>query len=446
MNADDSTESEQETPQQEASQSGEPSDGGEGGKRDHPPAQSSGETVFVDSSTGLRDIAVDKAQPRWLRALRYIPLVLMVFLAVAAMVIGIWYKATHPVPGVAAAAETGQSDAEEAQLSSASICAAPVTAPEHGPWDGADTSEAEAVFLQGTKGAGAWIEGRDGFRFFSDAVNSNLSQALGRVHVNEDEIRAWADYLTRLDDAAEKEGAQFLVLIAPAKWDIDPEKLPEWADALKGPTSRERLMAAHPELPWVDVREALLDERTADPDVPLYSTVNSHWSPYGASLAWNRTLDCLADLDGRYGDLPRQDVASVTNQPAPDEFVTLGADGTTAQDWAVPTFDVDLGSVDVSYPQTGSADSIPVSEGLDFAALPAETTNSSAPDHTLLVARDSMGNALSTGMMASFRHTVQVRNGFDVNEPADLAALIGVYEPDVVVLELAERYLVQVPH
>jgi hypothetical protein len=276
-------------------------------------------------------------------------------------------------------------------------------------------------------------------------VNANISQAVGRVHVDEAQIQAWTDYITGISHVAKENGAQFLVMIAPAKWDVYRDKLPEWADELEGPTSRERLMAAHPELPWIDVRGALVDERTADPDTPLYSRANSHWTPYGASVAWARTLECLSALDETLTDLPGPNIEGVLQEEAPDEFAALGATASSPQDWTVPVYAYDPGIVSVSYLQRNVSATMQVSGGLDFADLPVTTTNPSAPDHTLLVARDSMGNALSTGMMASFRQTIQVRNGFDVDQPTALEALVDLYRPDVVILEFAERYLAQTP-
>lgn len=425
-----------------------PSEGDNGGATHGPQRHGHGdETVFVDSTTGLRDVAVDQGQPAWLRILRYVPLVLMVCLAVIATAIGVWYVRTHPT---AVAPQSGtQSQAQSRSVTEApsapQICAKTVAAPEPGLWDASDASSAEAAFTEGTKGTGAWIDGRNGFRFWGDAFNANISQAVGRVHVDTQQMTAWAEYISRVSAAAQKNGARFLVMVAPAKWDIYPEDLPAWTDSLTGATSRVRLMSAHPELPWVDVRDALVSERTTHPDVPLYARANSHWSPYGAWVAWNRTLDCLSALDGSLGDLSRQDSTGVTSQAAPDEFAALGATSTSTKDWTLPIYAKDLGSVRVDYLQTNKTESIPLAQGLDFADLPATTTNDGAPDHTLLVARDSMGNSMSTGMMSSFRRTIQVRNGFDVNEPSDLPTLIGLYKPDVVILEFAERYLVQTP-
>lgn len=403
------------------------------------------ETVFVDSSTGLRDVAVDTGQPRWMRTLRYTPLVLMVCLALLATAVGVWYQQTHKPGAVPQSLSGAQSAPTASGPTLPEICARQVSEPGQGAWDASDTSEAEAAFTAATKGSGAWITGRDEYLFWSDAVNANISQAIGRVHVDNTQIQAWVAYITGIAEAAHENGAKLLVMIAPAKWDVYRDKLPDWTDGLQGATSRERLMAAHPELPWIDVRDALVAQRDADPATPLYSRSNSHWTPYGASVAWERTLKCLSSLDGKLTDLTGPVVDGVRREKAPDEFAPLGAAASSVQDWTVPVFARDPGVVSVSNVQGEGSSTLRVDNGLDFAELPVITSNPRAPDHTLLVARDSMGNALSTGMMTSFRQTIQVRNGLDVDKPVDLKALIGLYKPDVVILEFAERYLVQTP-
>lgn len=415
------------------------------GKDRHSSRTRGDETVFVDSATGLRDVAVDTGQPRWVRAVRYVPLVLMVCLAVLATAVGVWYQQTHKPAPLPQSGADGQSGSAASGPALPEICAQKVAEPDQGPWDASDTSRAEAAFISATTGSGAWIEGLDHYLFWSDAVNANISQAVGRVHVDATQIQAWADYITDVSRVAKDTGAQFLVMIAPAKWDVYRDKLPEWTEGLEGPTSRERLMAAHPELPWIDVRDALVARRTADPDVPLYSRVNSHWTPYGASVAWTRTVACLSAMDEGLRDLSAVDFAGVREETAPDEFSALGATDAPSVDWSVPDYAHDPGTVSVFHLQRDEKTTLRASEGLDFADLPATTTNPSASDHTLLVARDSMGNDLATGMVSTFRRTIQVRNGFDVDKPVDLEALIDLYHPDVVLLEFAERYLVQTP-
>lgn len=401
---------------------------------------------FVESSTGLRDVVVERDRPRWYRRLRYVPLAVVVVLAVLAGGVGVWYRETHP----SSDGSGGDTSATSSVVPSdgttrPSSCVGPIRALELGPWDQEDTSASEAEFAAGIASATAWVDGRDGFRFWSDAYNSNISQAVGRTHVDDAQMAAWATYISKIQTAADKSGAVFLLMVAPAKWDVYANELPAWSDALTGPTSLMRMRAGHPEFPWVDVANPLAEIHGREPGLPLYSRVNSHWSPYAAGLAWDRALECLSDIDTRFSVLPHPDVMGWEVTAPPDEFAQVGAEPSDTDDWSVPVYSEDLGDVQVVSIQTGKTQTTHIADGLDFADLPVMTSTASAPDMTLLVARDSMGNALSTGMMSSFGRTIQVRNGLDVDEPVDLPGLIEHYAPDVVILELAERYLVQTP-
>lgn len=60
---------------------------------------------FKESESGLRDISFDEGVPTgsWKHRLHYVPLAILLAGACAATTVGVWYKATHPAPQVAAA-------------------------------------------------------------------------------------------------------------------------------------------------------------------------------------------------------------------------------------------------------------------------------------------------------------------------------------------------------
>ena len=65
---------------------------------------------------------------------------------------------------------------------------------------------------------------------------------------------------------------------------------------------------------------------------------------------------------------------------------------------------------------------------------------------TLLLIRDSTGNALSQFADASFQRTVQVPHPLTgPNVQVDLPALLGRYHPAVTVFLMTERYLALTP-
>ena len=308
---------------------------------------------FKESESGLRDISFDEGVPTgsWKHRLHYVPLAILLAGACAATTVGVWYKATHPAPQVAAAPATQASSFARTTPQSLPEVCAPTPRADVGPWTPGvagtagylPTDAAQASFERGMTGVTTYVEGRDGYLFLSDVFNANFSQALGRVRPTADQVSAWDRYMSGIETAANAQGATALFLPAPATWDVYSDKLPQWADPLTGTTSLDLMRSALPTHAWVDVREGLREAR-AGSEAPLYSTVNPHWSPYAAHVAWNQTLSCLGAVNPQLADLPSLSPSGMTSADAPNEYEALGG---PAQVWplAVPTYEQDPGSV-----------------------------------------------------------------------------------------------------
>ena len=150
------------------------------------------------------------------------------------------------------------------------------------------------------------IRDRDGWVFWSDYQWENFSQALGRRTLSDREMSAWATAFGQLRDDLAADGIPLVILIAPAKWDAYPDKLPSWASELRGATTLDRIRLAHPDLPIVDVRAALSRARTGTAERPganTYEPNNSHWTDYGGFVAWETLARCIASLDERFADV-----------------------------------------------------------------------------------------------------------------------------------------------
>src|SRR5690606_10191035 len=136
--------------------------------------------------------------------------------------------------------------------------------------------------------------------------------------------------------------------------------------------------------------------------------VNSHWTPFGAAVAWTTALDCLEELDPAYTALRRPDLSQVRLDPAPSEFAPFGFENAPT-DWAVPDSRDGLAGI-TEHTATGEA---PLDGDSDLMELPARTVAEQGAPHTVLFARDSQGNSVSPWVADSFVSVCHEPHGID---------------------------------
>jgi peptidoglycan/LPS O-acetylase OafA/YrhL len=309
------------------------------------------------------------------------------------------------------------------------------------PWNSSHPKKyaaAEAAYeAKMAKENPAYVRGKDDWLFFTDYQATNFSQALGRAKLDRKRAAAWARYLNGLRKQAAAAGSKFYVVVAPAKWDVYPDKLPNWAQKLRGPNSLDTLMRLHPNLPFIDTRAAL---RSAAKTTPTYSPQNSHWTAYGAEVAWQQITRCLAAQDPSYRSLEMPKVTGITATADENEFAANGVPTDKGPVWTTPSFSQPLATTTA----TGlDGHHVDVSQGVDMLDLPATSSAPQAPvDQTLMLIRDSTGKSLSMWADTRFRRTIQVTH--DLGTPkaiTDERPLLATYHPDVTIFLMTERYL-----
>ncbi|WP_116083301.1 hypothetical protein [Agromyces sp. PvR057] len=374
----------------------------------------------------------------WSR-LFYVPLIILVVLSTGAAATGFYVdrKLENASPFPADAAPIATDAAGAGELGSA--CTLPVTPPAQEPWLDGDAEAAESVWdAHAADLANDYVLGEDGFVFWNDIQAMNFSQAVGRRALSVDEVTAWHDYLAEMRDTAEAAGIPFYIVIAPAKWAIYDEKLPAWAQDIRGSGPLDQLLPASTDLPIIDVRAALDDESAEN---PVYSRVNSHWTDYGGYVAWKTISECMSAGSPELGEMSALPIDGVNTVDDFNEFAGYGL-SSPVPDWTTPDYTDPLQPVSV----TGADGAVTVvagEKGTDLSLLPVSTTTDGAQnDSSALILRDSQGNALSVPWQQTFSRTWQVRHNFDLpSELPDLGALIDEHHPDVVILEVAQRHL-----
>ena len=225
---------------------------------------------------------------------------------------------------------------------------------------------------------------------------------------------AWATWIAKQQKIVEKAGGRYHVVVAPANWDVYPQKLPTWAQKLRGTTSlRQADGATTPSCPWIDTRAAL---RKAAKKHDTYEPLDSHWTPYGGYVAWQAITKCLRATDhGAQRRSTRRAITGVGITANSNEFAPNGVpDGKPRRTYPI-----------YAAPHPGDHDHAPARRRADRRPVPTSSTDTlqaplktstpgaQRPRSRCSTLRDSTGNALSPLWSTSFGTTVQYGHGID---------------------------------
>jgi SGNH hydrolase-like domain, acetyltransferase AlgX len=404
------------------------------------------------------DDATIAQRPRLVSRLRLLPLGVLLLLVATAAVIGV-VRGT-PVTGGAPAAAlagpgAGSSPAKAARKAEKASQQAAArgnkacmprfsTGITRQPWRGKARAGSERAYQARIKKENpAYVRGKDGWLFFTDYQVENFSQALGRVTQTRAQEKAWVTYIKKSAAKVKRSGGDYRVIVMPANWDVYPQKLPAWAQALRGTTSLQKLMKDHPELPWIDTRAPL---RKAAKKHDTYEPLNSHWTPYGGYVAWQAITKCLRATNPSLAGIGAPPISGVGIEANANEFAPNGVpDGKPARTYpkyAEPHPGVVMTHLPDGAPIQNSADYV-----TDTVQTPLKTVTAAAqaPGITMLTLRDSTGNALSPLYSWSFGTTVQYAHGISQVgfSPPNLGQLMTTYRPNLVLFVITERFLSQ---
>jgi hypothetical protein len=401
------------------------------------------------------DDATIAQRPRLVSRFRLLPLAVLCLLVATAAVVGV-VRGTPVTAGAPASALPGAggaapssaaTKAEKAAARADKTCMPRFsTGIKREPWQGAARSKSEQKYQQLIKKENAaYVKGKDGWLFFTDYQVDNFSQALGRITQTRKQENAWVKFIKKSAATVKKSGGDYRVVVMPANWDIYPQKLPSWAQALRGTTSLQRLLKDHPELPWIDTRAAL---RKAARAHDTYEPLNSHWTPYGGYVAWQAISACLRATDPALAAVGAPPISGVGIEANANEFAGNGVpDGKPARTYPV------YAQPHPSVVMTHLPDGAPLQNSPDFVTdtlqtpLKTVTTAAQAPSVSMLTLRDSTGNALSPLYSWSFGTTVQYAHGIAQSgfTPPNLAQLVATHHPQLVLFVVTERFLSQKP-
>lgn len=298
-----------------------------------------------------------------------------------------------------------------------------------------------ALYQIGTSGnSSVGVVGRDGWIFLGDANDKSFSQTIRRRVLSDQETAYWTSTLDAQARWLAARGIPMLFVVAPSQGSVYPEELPRWTrPLLSAPTSLDRVLASPLHLPLVDVRPELREAKSV---AATYSRMNSHWTDFGAWVAWQKIAADLQQKLPGFVPFGVDDLAKTESLPdyANEYRKMLGIDvGNPWERYVLthPFPDYQIVQDD------GSAKTVPGYTQTGLLDLPRQTFNPSATSKfTALILRDSMGDALSPFLQSSFRKTIQLNHHRTQYQKDQINFIPSVekYKPDVVIYVMTERY------
>lgn len=282
------------------------------------------------------------------------------------------------------------------------------------------TLNARANWALGSLDSSDVLLGKERWLFLRDVSDSSsLLDYQGLTAYTPEELAACRVTLTALQTALARRGCRLAVVLAPAKEGVYSQYMPDTIPAVSRPTRVQALAAylkAETDLALLWPQQAL---REAAKTQQVYYRYDTHWNEAGAYLAASGLLELL----GRPA-LPFEQAEFVPDAAAiaPADLANVSGAWALCTDDVYYTADLPRGSCTL----TESGGNITRWQG--------------GGEGSLVLIRDSFGEALGPFLTARFESALALHGS--ALAPEELLAQLDALPafPDVVVLEVAERF------
>jgi hypothetical protein len=224
--------------------------------------------------------------------------------------------------------------------------------------------------------------------------------------------------LVEIQRHLEEQGITFLFVIAPNKETIYPEFLPDEINTTDNPTWADQIITGleGKNVSVLDLRQPLIAEKSIH---PVYFKTDTHWNPVGAHLAYQQILKALQPDFPNLLPHPITDFDQVTETSSGDLAGLIHLRGEITEPFTALHARFDKPSLGLKNPPSGQIITVMPDRNLP----------------TAMIFRDSFFNGLQPFTSEHFYRVVYVSD-FSVNFD-----LIAEEKPQIVILEVAERYL-----
>jgi len=297
----------------------------------------------------------------------------------------------------------------------------------------------DAYVLASTFASSPVVVGKDSWLFLSqDGPDRNiLEDHRATIPLPEEKMRMVMDDLVARRDWLAERGIPYLVVVAPNKNTVYPEKLPGGFERVRDASHLDQLLAyikRNSTLDVVDLRSALFAEKKLH---QIFYATDSHWNARGGYAAYSVIMDALKRYFPDMSAVTRDKYAEVVYRGLPGDLAfMLGLQDQLPEERLLFVGKHEARGVTSEEPNIPQYFQPPQASGIKGSSLPRA-----------VVFHDSFFWELMPFLAEHFRHADYLwMNPQTETEPRYFnKELILREKPDIVVDEFTERYFVPSP-
>jgi alginate O-acetyltransferase complex protein AlgJ len=140
---------------------------------------------------------------------------------------------------------------------------------------------------------GKVVQGKNGRLFLDNDTNEVVTQHTGALRLDEHGVEQWRLILEHRTAWLERRGVKYLFLVAPNAHSVYPEDLPD--DVPSAPERTVHQVLGAVERGGIARVVYPLEELVREREKPVFPKTGSHWTEYGAFLAYRSVIDVLRE-------------------------------------------------------------------------------------------------------------------------------------------------------
>ena len=266
------------------------------------------------------------------------------------------------------------------------------------------------------------LVGKEGWLFLQNDTNQIVEQNIGKVRLSDDGCRKWGHIIDTRFSLLNRHGKDYYFCIAPNKESIYSEFLPEGYHLIKDrPVYFLQQELKRREIKLINPEKVL---RLYKNQVQVYPKTNTHWNELGAFIGYQYLIDNI---------LQKHKVKKLGWEDVAWENIVVSAD---LGDKMNPPVYSDYIKGKIKSPQA----QIVFDNQKQNTGRIQISQNKEAMLPRAIVFHDSFSEMLFHYLIESFSEV------YFLHSPSLMFELIDEFDPDIVISQMAERFLIQIPN
>ncbi|MEM5787300.1 MAG: hypothetical protein AAGU11_08280 [Syntrophobacteraceae bacterium] len=276
------------------------------------------------------------------------------------------------------------------------------------------------------------VIGKDGWMFFNSTKDGiNMKDYCGLVPYSPVQLSEIRSSIEKDHALFKKKGILYVIVVSPSKHSIYPEHLPESIVRVSDRTRLDQVaehLAGNPEVHFLDLRAPLLEAKRS---FPVYYKTDTHWNRFGSFIGYR---EIMKHLSRTYPELQPRDLSDYIirfhpNSAAGGDLAEMLSLKGMLRDDAVT-----VRSREPSHSRL--VDLVEFGDRKQCAVRKFVSENPNCSSIRFLMLHDSFGNGLMGYLPEHFANSTFVTGMYESPNKS-----IDDEKPDIVVLELTERFL-----